>query len=315
MAKNTVVVLTREVEDFKKKLSDLNLPDLEIIIPKDNENASAEVSKANILFGNPPLISKYINEAKNIVWVQSNFTGIDALNTPELRKDYTLTNVRDAFGEVMSEYVFSYILYFEKEIAQHLTDQGNSFWNQTRASALKDKTICILGTGSVGKEIARVAKAFKMHTLGFHQKGNEKLDNFDQVFENGGLKDCLSMADYVVSVLPKTPETDNIINSQTISCMKDSATLLNIGRGNAVNIPDLISAVNSKKIKRAVLDVFNVEPLPKDSPLWTTPNIFITPHIAANIVSDKVLETFAENYKKFISGEELISKIDFVKGY
>ncbi len=314
MAKNTLVVLTRDPVDFRKKLAELNLPDLEVIIPKNPDEAQKEVAKANILLGNPPMVSKHINAAKSVVWVQSTFAGIDALNEPMLRKDYALTNVRDAYGEAMAEYVFSYILLIEKEMLANVEYQKQKIWQQRDVRVLRGKTICIIGAGSIGKCIAKIAKAFNMNTLGYRAE-NVPVEYFDEIFTGDDLKDCLPRADYIVSVLPRTKDTTDIINAKRISFMKQSAVFMNIGRGNAVNEPDLIQALKERRIAKAVLDVFKEEPLPKESPFWSMDNVYVTPHLSGYVLSEKIFEIFAENYKRFLRGDELMYRVDFTKGY
>ncbi len=314
MTQNIVVVLTREQEDFSERLSLLNLPDLEIIIPTDVDNASLEVAKANILLGYPTLTSKYINEAKNVTWVQSVFAGVDSLCTSNFREDYLLTNVRNVYGEVMAEYTFAYLLMFEREILENIALQKEHTWLEREAKTLKNKTLAILGAGSIGKDIAKIAKAFGMRTLGC-KTTSQPVESFDEIFVANELEAMLPQADYIVNVLPKTKDTDNLINKHILSCMKKTAIFINIGRGNAVNEQDLIQAVNEKRIAKAVLDVFNEEPLPKENPLWSTENVYITPHFAGYFSSDKILEIFAENYDRFIKNKDLLYKVNIKKGY
>lgn len=314
MPKNTVIALTTDPEDYRKKLAELNLPDLEVLIPQDPHNAKEEVGRANIIIGQPPLAKQYINEAKNILWMQSSFAGIDALVEDGLRQDYILTNVKGVYGELMAEYTLAYIFTFEKEILNNIAYQREKQWKEREAHHIQGKTITILGTGSIGKEIAKKAQAVGLKTLGY-QMTQDPAEFFDEVFSGNKLEECLKRADYVVSVLPKTKDTTNILNYKTLSTMKPSAILINIGRGNVVDESDLIKAIQEKKISKAVLDVFNEEPLPQGSPLWSTENIYITPHMSAYVVSDKVFEIFAENYKRFTEGKELLYKVDFSKGY
>ncbi len=314
MPKNVLVVLTRDQVDYGKKLESLRLPKLKVIVPKDPYAAEKDVMRANILFANPLIANKYINKAKDVVWVQSTFAGIDAMNDPSLRKDYILTNARDIYGEAIAEYVFSYILLFEKEIIENLAYQKKSTWRQRDARVLRDKTICILGVGSIGKSIAKIAKAFNMHTLGYRTK-NEPVNFFDEIFTRENLKKCLPQANYVISALPSTKDTRGIINKATINLMKKNAVFMNVGRSNAVNEKDLIRALQQKKIAKVVLDVFNEEPLPKASPLWAMSNVYITPHMASYVITDKMFTIFAENYKRFLRGKELLYEIDFKKGY
>ena len=202
----------------------------------------------------------------------------------------------------------------QRQDRENIEYQKQKLWKERDAYYVKGKTITILGTGSIGKEIAKKAKVVGLKTLGY-QMTQDPVEFFDEVFSGSGLEECLRRADYVVSVLPKTKDTTNILNYQSLSLMKPSTTLINIGRGNAVNEIDLIRVVKEKKISKVVLDVFNEEPLPQDNPLWSTENIYITPHMSAWIISDKIFEIFTENYKRFIEGKELLYRVDFRKGY
>jgi len=314
MANNKLVVLTRDTEEYAQELSKLALPNLDFVIPNTEEETKAALLDANIIIGVPWMIKEHINDAKNVVWVQSSFAGIDALNDESLRKDYVLTNVKEVYGEGMAEYVFSYVLCIEKEIIENVKFQKQKKWNQKPCSVLQGKTLCIMGTGSIGKEIARIAKAFGMNVLGY-RKSKGEVDNFDGIFVEDQLRAFLSQGDFVVNVLPSTRDTFNIINKSSLDSMKKNAILINIGRGSAVNEEDIMNAVKKKKIAKAVLDVFNEEPLSRDSPLWDTKNIYITPHVSGYIRSNKIFEIFAENYKRFVKGKELLYKVDFEKGY
>lgn len=314
MTKNTVLLITRDQEEYEEKLKKIDLPGLEIVVPKSPEEIREHIVRANILLAAPPLAKEYLDEAKSLRWLQSTFAGVDALNDPGLRKDYMLTNVRGVYGEVLAEYVFAYILYFKKEIAENIQHQQESEWSQRPTHTLEGKTISILGAGSIGREIARIAKAFRMRTLGY-RTSRKPVEFFDEMFTSGELETCLSQGDYVVDVLPNTPATNDFVNHKTIAHMKSGVIFINIGRGNSVNEEDVARAVQEGKIARAVLDVFDAEPLPESSPLWLVKNVYLTPHMAGNIVTDEALKIFEENYRRFCAGEELQYKVDLDKGY
>jgi phosphoglycerate dehydrogenase-like enzyme len=312
--KNKVLVLTRVKKSFQKKLLKLNLKNLEIIIPKNEDEIRENIGKANIILGAPPIIKDYLNEAKNLAWVQSTFAGVDSLISKELKQDYVLTNVKDTYGEMMAEYTIGYILLFKKKILQNIQNQQNKIWQEEPDDTLKNEAIGIVGTGSIGKVIAKRSKTFGLKTYGFRSK-NEPVKHFDKIFTKENLKDFLSQSDYIVSVLPRTKDTDDFFDKKTFSMMKKSAVFINIGRGNAVVENDLVEALNKKIISKAVVDVFKEEPLPKNSILWKTPNLFITPHISGYTISNMIFKIFEENYNRFISNKELLYKIDFNKGY
>ncbi|MDO8576484.1 MAG: D-2-hydroxyacid dehydrogenase [bacterium] len=313
MAKNTVIIITRNQEEYERRIKSLALPDLEVIAPRDEQGIRENLERANIMLARPPLARDYINDAKNVKWMQSTYAGVDALNAEGLRKDYTLTNIRDVYGPPLAEYAFAYILAFRKELAENLAYQKKHEWKQRVMGTIAGQTLCIVGAGSIGKEIAKLGKAFDMRTIGYRTK-QEPAEFFDEIY-SGDLKKCVAEGDYIVSVLPRTKDTDDVFTLETFKAMKSTALFMNIGRGNAVVESDLAAALKQKMIARAVLDVVNQEPLPADSPLWDVENLDITPHMAGYIFTDREFEIFKENYRRFCAGEDLLYRVDFEKGY
>lgn len=232
-----------------------------------------------------------------------------------LRNDYILTNVKETYGKEISEYIFSYILLLEKQVLENLEYQKNKVWNQRPHPSIKNKTIAIMWTWSIWKEIAKVAKIFGMKTIGFRTI-NENVDYFDSIYTQENIKEFCSQADYLISVLPNTDSTKDIINKTTLSFMKKTSVFMNVGRGDNVNEDDLLNALQNKDISFAVLDVFKQEPLPQEHTFWNLENIIITPHISGYISNnDRIVEIFWKNYKKFIAWKQLDYQIDFKKWY
>ena len=314
--KNTLLVLTREPEwdEFESTLNSFDLPELDMVVAKSESDIENHIGRCNILLANPPIAKNWINRADNLVWMQSTFAGIDALVVPDLKRGYRLTNVRDTYGDVMSEWVFSYILMFHKKVLENLEWQKESSWNQIPYKTVAEKTLCLLGTGSIGKHIAKVAKAFGMKTYGLNSNGSN-VEYFDNTFTKAEVHKFLPKCDFVVSVLPNTKDTKNFIDKNFLGFMNQDAVFMSIGRGDNVNEDDLVEALRGTKIKAAVLDVFKTEPLPADSELWHVPNLFITPHVSGYSLSKEIFEIFKENYMKFYRGEELLYQVDFDKGY
>lgn len=313
MAKNTVIVITRNQEEYERRLAALNLPDLEVLAPRDEQGIRENIERANIMLARPPLARDYINAAKNVKWMQSTYAGVDAMNAEGLRRDYLLTNIREVYGPPLAEYTFAYILAFRKELAENLAYQTKHQWKQRIAGMIAGQTLCIVGAGSIGKEIARMGKAFGMRTVGYRTK-DEPIEFFDEI-HTGDLKKCVAQGDYVVSVLPRTKDTDDVFTLDVFKVMKSTSMFINIGRGNAVVESDLVVALEQKVIARAVLDVFKEEPLAPDSPLWDVENLDVTPHMAGYIFTEREFGIFAENYRRFRAGEDLLYRVDFAKGY
>lgn len=314
MAKETILIISRNQEEYERRLKALELPGAEILAPRTPEEMREAAPKATIIVGNPPLAKAYINDAKNVKWMQSTFAGVDALNDESLRKDYMLTNIREVYGKPLAEYTLTYLLHFRKEVAENMAHQDKHEWGQRLASMLSGQTLCVVGAGSIGKEIAKLAKAFGMRTVGYRTK-KEAVDYFDEMYAGDELHKCLAEGDYVVSVLPRTPQTDNFFNAETFGAMKDGAIFLNEGRGNAVDDDALVAALKSGKLSKAVLDVFHAEPLPAESPLWDVPNLYITPHMAGYIFTDQEFAILKENYRRYRAGEPLMYQVDLQKGY
>lgn len=314
MPKYRLVVITRNQQEFQEKLEVKKLPDLETMYPQTNQEIVSAIETADILLANPIITANYINQAKNLQWMQATFTGIDAMIKPHLKKDYILTNLRETYGSVIGEYVMGYLLYFTKEIAENRIYQSKKQWMQRPTREIAGKTIGILGTGSIGKEIARLAKALKMHTIGFRAT-HKPVENFDEIVTADGLSELLRQSDFVVAALPATEETKHFLKEEQFAQMKRSAIFINVGRGNLVEEQVLVSVLQKNLIHMAVLDVLPEEPLPPESLLWDLSNAIITPHLSGDIVLDRIFDVFEENYLRFRNGEPLLYQIDFQKGY
>jgi phosphoglycerate dehydrogenase-like enzyme len=311
---NKLLILTRQQKTFLQKTQSLNLPDLEIFAPETHAEIEAILPEVNLILANPFVAKNYVNQASNLKWLQSTFAGIDALVSPNLRQDYLLTNVKDAYGRIMAEYVLSYILFFEKRTIENLTAQKNKLWDHRYYQTIEGKVLGILGTGSIGSEIARFGKFFGLETLGLNTSGTAR-SNFDYVFDSNNLTTFLAKADYIVSVLPSTSSTRGLVNKKFLSQMKTTSVFMNIGRGDTVIEADIIEALETKKIKAAVLDVFNQEPLPTENPIWNCDNLYLTPHVSGKYISNIVFKILSENYFNFMQNLPLKYLIDFKKGY
>jgi phosphoglycerate dehydrogenase-like enzyme len=313
---HTLLLLTRDDERvaYEEQLRELNLPGLEIVAPQSERALREDLERVTIMLAHPGLARRYINDAVNLRWLQSTFAGVDALMGPDLRTDYILTNVKETYGAVMAEWVFAYILFFEREVRENLEAQATRVWAHHPYGSVAEKTIAIIGTGSIGRHIARVARAFGMKTIGLNTSG-VPADGFDETFGPDQRRSFLERGDYVVSVLPSTPETRGCLNAGLLAHLKPGAVFMNLGRGDALVEEDLVMVLRERRIKAAVLDVFSIEPLPKESQLWNEPNLYITPHVSGYSISQEIFRIFAENYRRFVAGEELRYLVDFRRGY
>ncbi|MFN8412364.1 MAG: D-2-hydroxyacid dehydrogenase [Anaerolineales bacterium] len=301
-----LLILTNSAKEYRALIEKAELPDLQI--------ESAPAADVDIVLGEPSLIKKELASLSALRWAQSIWAGIEPLLDPTLPRTYTLTNARNVFGGLMSEYVLGYMLAHERRILQKLEAQKNKIWDDADTGSLRGKTIGLMGVGSIGAEIARTAKFFGMKVRGYTWSTETSADV--DVYHHG--QDLLLFAnglDYLVNILPNTKSTLKIVNADLLNALPSHAVFINVGRGPAVDEVALIEALNQNKLASAVLDVFEKEPLPKEHPFWTTPNLLMTFHTAAPSLAEDITKIFIENYKLFIAGIPLKYQVDFEKGY
>jgi len=250
-------------------------------------------------------------------WAQAMSAGVDNwLALPDLPAGLTLTCARGTHTESMPENIIGALFHVAKPYAQVAEHQKQSRWVHTVAQPLTDKTLGILGLGAIGQEVARIAVALGMHVIGTKRRPT-RIANVAEVLAPERTDEVLSQSDFVLLLLPATPETENFIDATRLARMKPSAWLLNFGRGQIINDADLMAATREKKIAGALLDVFRQEPLPTEHPFWTTPGIIVLPHIGGpHPQRDRfVARLFVENLKRFVDGEPLREVVDRAAGY
>jgi phosphoglycerate dehydrogenase-like enzyme len=312
-----LLILTQDENQYRALIEEARLSHLEF--------ATQPAADVDIVLGEPSRIKAALASLPALSWVQSIWAGIEPWVGPAARRDYTLTNARGVFGGLMSEYVIGYLLAHERKIFKRFEDQKNKLWDETETGTLLGKTIGLLGVGSIGAEVARAAKFFGMNVRGY-TRGSETSSHVDKYFhalspllagegQGEGILDFANGLDYLVNILPNTVDTRKIINADLLNALPSHALVINVGRGNAVDESALIEALNQNKIAGAVLDVFEREPLPKDHPFWTTPNLLMTFHTAAPSLAEDISKIFIENYKLFNEGKPLKYQVDFERGY
>ena len=186
----------------------------------------------------------------------------------------------------------------------------------SRHGPLAGKTLGIVGVGAIGSEIARRARSFRMKVVGV-KRNPLPMPEVNQIFGPDRLHEMLSLADFVVILVPATPETYRMIGESELRAMKRTAYLVNIARGTVLVESALVRALQENWIAGAVLDVFEKEPLPGDSPLWTIENVLVTPHLSGNLrdYANRVMAIFTENYQRWKAGNQLLNVVDLERGY
>jgi phosphoglycerate dehydrogenase-like enzyme len=250
-------------------------------------------------------------------WVQAMSAGVEGwLALPDLPVSVTLTCARGTHRESMPENIIGALLYVAKPYAAAVENQKQSKWVATVAQPLTGKTLGILGLGAIGAEVARIAAALGLRVIGTRRQP-QSMPNADKVVPPNRTPEVLAESDFVLLLLPATPETNNFINAERLTMMKPSAWLLNFGRGHLIHDDDLIGAVKAKKIAGAVLDVFRQEPLPAEHRFWTTERIIVLPHIGGpHPQRDRIVaRLFVENLARFSEGKPLKEVVDRKAGY
>lgn len=314
MRPHQLLLLSRDHARYRALLEAAALPGLAIAWSDKENGLPAEAAQADIVLGEPALLARYLPQLPALAWAQSTFAGVDALMAPTLRQDYQLTNVRGVFGPLMSEYVFAHLLSLTRHLPLYRQQQQQHQWQTHAYRPLTNRRMLILGTGDIGQHLAATARHFGMQVIGVNRSGRE-VAGFDDIYQLEALPRLLPDADVVVSILPSTRETHHLLTADLLACCRSDAVLFNVGRGDVVSADVLYDALQQGRPAVAVFDVFEEEPLPRQHPLWSRPNVIITPHNAAWSLPEQVVQIFSRNYLRWQAGEPLHYTIDFTRGY
>ena len=257
--------------------------------------------------------------ATRLKFIQSISAGIDQYDRDVLRAHgIRLANAAGVNANAVSEHAIALILALKRHLHTGRDNQAAKHWRgmisdiAAREDELGGKTLLIVGLGRIGGRLAKLAKAFDLKVLATRRDPNRGGDGADAVFGHEGLHELLPKADIVALTCPLTPQTTNLIDAKALSLMKPTAHLINVARGRVVDEDALITALQEKRLAAAGLDVTREEPLPAASPLWTMPNVLITPHTAGETqrYEDGVIDMLLENLDRLWRGEtELFNQI------
>ena len=242
--------------------------------------------------------------------------GVDHLTgDPALPKKIPVVRaVSDASRLTMSSYCAAQVLRFHHRLDLYADFQRKGIWKQVQPRDMADTRVGILGVGALGLDLAQRLKALGVPVSGWARSART-IDGLTMHSGDHGLSDCLASSNVVVCLLPLTPETTGILNAKTFATMPRDSYVINAARGGHVMVPDLIAAIDSGQLAGATLDVFDIEPLPADSPLWHHPKITVTPHTAGRMSSARVAQNMVEMLQYVTSGAPLRNVVDWTKGY
>jgi phosphoglycerate dehydrogenase-like enzyme len=297
-----------------------NFPQVEFEFYKGMENASESFEEAEVFitFGDD-LTGENVRNSKKLKWVMVMSAGVENMPLDICQeKGILVTNARGVHKIPMAEYTIGMMLQYVKQTRTLWQSEAEEVWDRRiPMNELGGKTILILGVGAIGSEIARLAKAFRMNTIGVNRSG-VPVENVDELYKFEDISRVLPKADFIVSVLPSTPGTVNLLTFTHFTLMKETAVFINIGRGDLVKEETLLRVLDQKMIAHAVLDVFETEPLPKGHPFWKMENVTVSPHISSITKNylPRSFEIFEKNLHTYIKkGDKYINEIDLVRGY
>jgi phosphoglycerate dehydrogenase-like enzyme len=258
------------------------------------------------------------SEAGRLDWIHWSGAGVDALLFPELVDSPVLvTNARGAFDRPMAEYVLGLVIAMAKGFPETLAAQVDRRWLYRTADRIQGRRVLVVGTGSIGRAIARMLRACGMLVDGVARRAREGDADFAHVHGAGDFDAPLAAADYVVLITPLTDETRGLFGAARFARMKPTARFINVGRGALVDEEALVRALKAGHIAGAALDVFAEEPLPAVSPLWDAPNLIVSPHMSGDThdFREVVAAQFVDNLRRYASGEPLVNLIDKARGF
>jgi phosphoglycerate dehydrogenase-like enzyme len=305
---------------------------MQVINALDAAQAAAEIADADAFFGK--ITPDLLRRADRLRWVQAPTASLEHYLFPELvEHPCALTNMRGLFSDVIADHVMGFVICFARNLHVYVRQQTQRRWEPVGGETarsdfvsgpgvassidhshlhLADCTMGVVGAGAIGTEVARRARAFGMTVLAVDPMKTEIPGIVDEVWKPARLGDLLAASDFVVIAAPHTPETFKLFRRVQFEQMRRTAYLINVGRGVIVDLADLTAALEGRLIAGAALDVFEVEPLPADHPLWGMPNVIITPHVAGTSprIAERHTETLLENVRRFVAGEPLATAVD-----
>jgi phosphoglycerate dehydrogenase-like enzyme len=296
--------------------------------------ADTDLSKVEAMLRGPMPASTFdrlLARCPNLRWVHSATAGVERVLTAQAReRGLVITNARGVFSEPIAEYVVMMILAIARRLPQLLELQRERTWQPLDASEIRELTVGIVGLGSIGLEVARLARDLGASVVATRRSGGSGTAVRDGVSDTAtdvpvgieilgaaGLPELLARSDFVVLALPLTSETEDLFDATRLGQMKAGAWLINVARGRLIDERALVRALREGTLGGAVLDTFRDEPLGPDSPLWNVPNLIVTPHTSwsSGRVLDRSVELFCDNLRRFAAGQTLLNVVDWNRGY
>jgi len=256
--------------------------------------------------------------APRLKWIHIIGAGVEHLTPMDwLPAGVQLVNNKGVHADKAGEFGAMALLMLHNAMPAVIANQAAALYDSLYSPSIAGKTVVVIGVGSIGAAVARQAKALRLHVIGVSRHGRA-VDGVDEMLTPAGLETVLPRADFVFVATPLTAETRNLISRRRLDLLKPGAALVNIGRAPVVDYAALAEKLRGGELSGAILDVFEQEPLPPDSPFWRVPNLLVTPHISADDGNQYValtLQLFFENMRRYLNGEALENQVRPDLGY
>lgn len=321
--KQEIVYFARAVSSEEQAKLKRIAPNLKLVTGLSQKEALARAKEAHGIdagYATP----EFLQKASNLVWVQVLSAGVDRYIKiePLMKNDViVLTNYRAVHGPAIADHSMAMLLSLTRNLPHYGKKQKEQSWSRGntpyKSIALKGKTMLVIGLGGIGTEIAQRAHGFGMRVIGTRRSDTPSPKFIEKVGKPADLMKFLPEADVVVLAVPLTHETKYMIAKPAFDAMKSGSYLINIARGKVVDTSAMLEALKSGKLAGAGIDVTDPEPLTKGHPLWSYPNVVITPHIASRseVTNERRAALLHENLRRFASGEPLLNVVDKKLGY
>jgi phosphoglycerate dehydrogenase-like enzyme len=318
----TVLVLADPAAPALRKLDAIGAG-VTVKIGKTADVLGDAVAEARVLFnwtGSKPDVRRIMETAPKLEWIHAMYAGLDRSLFPELiESPIPLTNGSGVFSQSLGEFVILGILYFAKDVARRMQAKAEHRWDVFDNVEISKQTVGIVAHGDIGRAVASRAKALGMRVLATRRNPAPRAgdEHVDRVYAAADLHAMLPECDYVAVTAPLTPETTGLIGKREFELMKPSAVILNVGRGPVIVESAMIEALQTKRIRGAALDVFDVEPLPADNPLWSLDNVLLTAHCADHVEGwvESAVVFFVEQFNRWRNGDQLRNVVNKKVGY
>ena len=293
-----------------------DIPGGEVVVATDDDEANALIGSVRAAYGT--LTAPLLAHADRLQWLQAPAAAPPAgyFFTELIEHPVVVTNFRGIYNDHVATHAMALVLALARGLHHYVPGQATGRWEPDRAPEsvihLAEATMLVVGLGGIGAEIARMAGAFGVDVIATDARVTRAPEGVTELHDPPALDKLLPRADIVVLTVPHTPETEGLIDARRFGLMKHTAVFVNIGRGMTVRLNDLIAALDAGTIAGAGLDVFEVEPLAPDHPLWTTPNVLVTPHTASAgpYIDERRYEVLVENARRFAAGSDLLNVVD-----